>query len=176
MNIDKDLRFTSFNHTQVGLHKRPIQQDATVSCPLAQQGGGTNDYITLHNFGTVRPIFTKIASNYRVKRWGGWITPPPPPPPPGLFRVNVQKMQFWRIKKNLLIVGGAPPIEINPGYATAPALQLLGMCNWDTCWECGSIHSCIFMHLTRWRLVQSVLGLGSTGNVCYSKIKSSSMN
>ena len=28
--------------------------------------------------------------------------------------------------------------------------------------------------LTRWRLVLSILGLGSTGNACYSKIKSSS--
>ena len=28
--------------------------------------------------------------------------------------------------------------------------------------------------LTHWRLVQSILGLGSMGNVCYSKIKSSS--
>ena len=28
--------------------------------------------------------------------------------------------------------------------------------------------------LTHWRLVPSILGLGSMGNVCYSKIKSSS--
>ena len=29
-------------------------------------------------------------------------------------------------------------------------------------------------YLTRWRLVPSILGLGSMGNACYSKIKSSS--
>ena len=65
----------------------------------------TLDYITLRNFGTVRPIFTKIASKVaqdskeksresavrgffflRAKRrGGGGFTPPPPP---GLIRVN----------------------------------------------------------------------------------------
>ena len=29
--------------------------------------------------------------------------------------------------------------------------------------------------LTSWRLVPSILGLGSMGNLCYNKIKSSSM-
>ena len=65
------------------------------------------DYITLRNFGTVRPIFTKIASkvaqdskeksrespvrgkkilrNYRAKRRGGGGFHPPPP---GLIRVK----------------------------------------------------------------------------------------
>ena len=38
-----------------------------------------------------------------------------------------------------------------------------------------SIHvSFQYKSLTRWRLVQSILGLGSMGNACYSKIKSSS--
>ena len=77
----------------------------------------TLDYIMLHNFGTVRPIFTKIASkvaqdskekshesavrgkkfprNYRVKRRGGVI----PPPPPGLIRVKgrIQDFFFCRV-------------------------------------------------------------------------------
>ena len=64
--------------------------------------------MTLRNFGTVRPIFTKIASKVaqdskeksresaerekkireiiaRNVEGGGWI---PPPPPPGLIRVK----------------------------------------------------------------------------------------
>ena len=63
----------------------------------------TLDYITLRNLGTVRPIFTKIASkvaqdskeksresavrgkkiprNCRAKRRGGGGFHPPPPPP-----------------------------------------------------------------------------------------------
>ena len=67
----------------------------------------TLDYIMLRNFGTVRPIFPKIApkvaqdlkekshessrrekkfpQNYRAKRRGGGRIPPPPPGP---FRVN----------------------------------------------------------------------------------------
>ena len=70
----------------------------------------TLDYIMLRNFGTVRPIFLKIAAkvvqdfnekvmkargaekkfpqNYRAKRRGGSDSAPPPPPPPGPFRVN----------------------------------------------------------------------------------------
>ena len=69
----------------------------------------TLDYIMLRNFGTVRPIFPKIAPkfaqdlkekshessrrgkffprNYRAKRRGGGRIPPPPPPP-GPFRVK----------------------------------------------------------------------------------------
>ena len=69
----------------------------------------TLDYIMLRNFGTVRPIFPKIApkvaqdlkekshksphrgknfpQNYRAKRRGGGGFRPPPPPP-GPFRVN----------------------------------------------------------------------------------------
>ena len=73
----------------------------------------TLDYIMLrNNFGTVRPIFPKIAlmikvaqdfkensnessrrgknfpRNYRAKRRGGRIPPPPPPPPPALLGLN----------------------------------------------------------------------------------------
>ena len=75
----------------------------------------TLDYITLRNFGTVRPIFTKIASkvaqdskekshesavrgkkfprNYHAKRRGGGGFHPPPPP--GLIRVKAYKFPLW---------------------------------------------------------------------------------
>ena len=75
----------------------------------------TLNYITLRNFGTVRPIFTKIASkvaqdsieksrestvrrkkipqSYRAKRreggGGGFHPPPPPPPPPVLLGLMI---------------------------------------------------------------------------------------
>ena len=70
------------------------------------------DYIMLRNFGTVRPIFSKIASkvaqdlkeksqessrrekqipqNYRAKcRGGADSASPPPPPPPALLGLNM---------------------------------------------------------------------------------------
>ena len=80
----------------------------------------TLDYIMLRNFGTVRPIFPKIAPkvaqdlkekshessrrgkkfprNYRAKRRGGADSAPPPPPPAllGLKHIFI-KSQFWKL-------------------------------------------------------------------------------
>ena len=86
-------------------HKKPFSIRFVHNSRKFSDFEPTLDYIMLRNFGTVRPIFPKIARkvaqdfkeksheslrrgkkfprNYRAKRRGG-----APPPPPGPFRVN----------------------------------------------------------------------------------------
>ena len=99
----------------------------------------TLDYIMLRNFGTVRPIFPKIApkvaqdlkekshksprrgkkfpQNSRAKRRGGGrIPPPPPPPPPALLGLkSVFHIVFFISKQNLTSFSFHPNFSLFTG-------------------------------------------------------------
>ena len=73
VNINKDLQFGSFNHTQVGVNnffKRPVQRDATSTCPSFR--GCVTEQVTEPFGNTVPFIHTHSVHVYlRKRRWLG---------------------------------------------------------------------------------------------------------
>ena len=114
----------------------------------------TLDYIMLRNFGTVRPIFPKIAPkvaqdfkekscessrrgkkiplNYRAKRRGGGDGSAPPPPGPFRVKVKVKKLKSLIPTANMLHRVAPISVSVALGHTSAECSESYsrGLVHW----------------------------------------------